>query len=257
MAYAPIMKVLVPITDTSGDPYSGAVLKAYQDGTSTVLSMATDYTGGTTASSIALDSSGYPSVSGNIVIPHVDQDYKLSLYPTQTDADANTNAIWTIDTLPFGSIFTTMTSHDKSEVTYVENDAGSGSTTFDIDANISTAWESVGPTGSGATNIWTAMDNIPDGAKWVELKFLNRANDSTGAAIEQYVYIRATGSSTATGNQTMASVARVAATGSTATEVMTLNTVKVPVDSSKRFDIYFTADGTSRVVDCYLVGTGV
>jgi len=37
--------------------------------------------------------------------------------------------------------------------------------TFDVQANITeNLWESVGPTGSSATNIWTAMDDIPDEA---------------------------------------------------------------------------------------------
>lgn len=101
MAYLPISKVVPQYSDSSGLPYSGAVLKAYQDGTSTVLAMATDSTGGTTATSMALNSNGYVEVSGNIVIPHVNQNYKLSLYPTQTDADANSGAIWTVDNIKY------------------------------------------------------------------------------------------------------------------------------------------------------------
>jgi hypothetical protein len=63
------------------------------------LDLATDSTGGTTFASIALDSSGYPEHSGVIVIPHIDEDYKISLYPTQTAADADTGAVFTIDNL--------------------------------------------------------------------------------------------------------------------------------------------------------------
>lgn len=99
MAYTPIAHTVPQYEDLNGAPYSGAVLKAYSAGTSTPISLATDYTGGTLATSIALNSSGYPEVSGNTVIPHVNEDYKLALYPTQAAADANSGAIWTYDNL--------------------------------------------------------------------------------------------------------------------------------------------------------------
>lgn len=113
MAWIPIAKTTPQYVDSNGNPYSGAVLKAYASGTTTPISMATDSTGGTVASSIALNASGYPAVSGSIVIPHVAQDYKLSLYPTQAAADANTGAIWTID----GLKVTDSTSHVLENVT--------------------------------------------------------------------------------------------------------------------------------------------
>jgi len=102
MAYLPISKTVLQYVDSNGVPYSGAVLKAYASGTSTNISMATDATGGTTVTSIALNSGGYPEVSGNIVIPHLNQNFKLALYPTQTDADANTGAIWNPDAIAYG-----------------------------------------------------------------------------------------------------------------------------------------------------------
>lgn len=99
MAWNPIANTVPQYEDANGNPYSGSVLKAYAAGTSTNISLATDTTGGTTATSIALNANGYPEVSGNIVIPHVDQDYKLALYPTQAAADSDTGAIWTIDNI--------------------------------------------------------------------------------------------------------------------------------------------------------------
>ncbi len=61
--------------------------------------MATDSSGGTTFTSVALNASGYPEHNSAIVIPFVDRDYKIALYPTQADADADSNAIFTIDGL--------------------------------------------------------------------------------------------------------------------------------------------------------------
>ena len=105
MGFLPIARTTPQYMDGSGDPYSGAVLKAYEDGTTTNINMATDSTGGTLVTDIALNASGYPEVSGNIVIPHINQAYKLSLYPTQAAADANSGAIWTIDNLSTGTSF--------------------------------------------------------------------------------------------------------------------------------------------------------
>lgn len=103
MAYAPIARTLPQYVDSSGNPYSGAVLKAYSEGTSTTISFATDDTGGTTFATALLNASGYPTASGNPVLPYLNVDYKLALYPTQAAADANTGAIWTIDNIPLFS----------------------------------------------------------------------------------------------------------------------------------------------------------
>jgi hypothetical protein len=97
MAWTPISLIVPQYENGSGVPYSGAVLKAYSAGTSTNISMATDSTGGTTFTSIALNASGYPVHNGSIVIPHVSEAYKIALYATQAAADANTPAIWSID----------------------------------------------------------------------------------------------------------------------------------------------------------------
>lgn len=99
MAWLSIAQMIPQYVDANGDPYSGAVLKAYENGTATVINMATDTTGATTATSIALNSNGYPEVTGTQVIPHVEESYKLSLYPNQTAADSDTGPIWTIDNL--------------------------------------------------------------------------------------------------------------------------------------------------------------
>ena len=89
MAWDPIALTVPQYEDNDGNPYSGAVLKFYESGTTTNISAATDGTGATTVSSIALNASGFPEVSGNVIIPHIDQDYKIALYPTQAAADAD------------------------------------------------------------------------------------------------------------------------------------------------------------------------
>lgn len=99
MTWYPISYAPTQYMDSSGTPYSGAVLKAYAEGTTTPLNMATDSTGGTTAASFALNANGYPESGGAMIIPHIEQNYKLSLYPTQAAADSDSGAVWTIDNI--------------------------------------------------------------------------------------------------------------------------------------------------------------
>lgn len=100
MAWFPISKQMVQYYNPSTNvPYSGAVLKAYTAGTTTNINFATDSTGGTLISSVAINASGYPESSGTQIIPHISEDFKLALYPTQAAADADTGADWTIDNI--------------------------------------------------------------------------------------------------------------------------------------------------------------
>lgn len=84
--------------------YANHVIKCYEEGTTTPISISTDSTGSTLVSSVALNASGLPEVSGNVIIPHVAENYKLVMYPTQAAADANTGAVWTIDNIKLGSV---------------------------------------------------------------------------------------------------------------------------------------------------------
>lgn len=97
MTWYPTAFLPPQIENPSGAPYSGAVLKCYAAGTTTPIPMATDYLGLTTAASFALNASGYPTYQGTIIIPHLQENYKMALYPDQASADADSGAIWTID----------------------------------------------------------------------------------------------------------------------------------------------------------------
>jgi hypothetical protein len=97
MTWYPTAFLPTQIEDSAGAPRNGAVLKAYAAGTNTPIPMATDYTGLTTAASFVINSLGYPSYQGTIIIPHIQENYKMALYPDQASADANSGAVWTID----------------------------------------------------------------------------------------------------------------------------------------------------------------
>jgi len=105
MAWLPI-DGLVPQATQDGDQAAGMVFKFYEPGTVTPLTVATDSTGGTTTTDFLLDSQGRTTLSSVIVIPHVNQTYKVLLYLNQTDADADDtgSAVYSQDniTIPAG-----------------------------------------------------------------------------------------------------------------------------------------------------------
>ena len=149
MAWHPLSHDVQQYVDTNGDPYSGAVLKVYEAGTSTPTDLATDSGGGTTVASIALNADGYPEVSGNIVIPHIDQDYKLALYPTQTAADANTGAVWTIDNIDILPAAT--------DIVYTPGGAGAVDTTVQAKLREMVSVTDFGAVGDGVTDDTAAI----------------------------------------------------------------------------------------------------
>lgn len=140
---------------------------------------------------------------------------------------------------------------------YIHDDECAAATSFDIDANIGTAFESVGPTGSGATNIWTALNVVPLDAKFIKVKIITTlAGATNGDTYQAIVSARKTGSSAAlAANQRIAFAAFLNRTGASEFDA-NVNSELVPVDSSNRFDLYFTESGTSPNAGCtmYLVG---
>jgi len=130
MTWYPLSQMPVQYSDTSGNPYSGAVLKAYRAATTTVIPLATGVDGLTLAQSITLNAAGYPVSGGMVIVPHVQEDYKLALYPTQAAADANSGAVWTVDNNHIA---------DAPSSSFVQTFSGDGVTTaFTLSAALGT-----------------------------------------------------------------------------------------------------------------------
>lgn len=104
MTWYPMAFLPPQYENTPGVPYSGAVLKAYRAGEATVIPMATGSDGATTSESFVLNAAGYPTSGGMIIIPHIQEDYKLALYPNQAAADANSGAVWTVDDINIAGV---------------------------------------------------------------------------------------------------------------------------------------------------------
>lgn len=79
-----------PIFDVNGDPYSGAVLKAYLPGGTTSTSIAINSDGDSLQASITANANGIWEVSGNEIVPHIDRTHKWGIFADSTDAAANT-----------------------------------------------------------------------------------------------------------------------------------------------------------------------
>jgi len=102
MALAPIAFAALQYED-----FANQYIKAFEQGTTTPLTMATDITGDTTASKFQLNAQGFPVTAGSaLVIPFIDGAYDLWIIPTAAEADANdtTNALQIADNInPFSS----------------------------------------------------------------------------------------------------------------------------------------------------------
>jgi hypothetical protein len=131
---------------------------------------------------------------------------------------------------------------------------------FDIDSNVTeTAWESIGPTGSGADNTWTALNSVPADADWIQVRIACEASDSSSTASAlRTTRIYARGGD---GSQGVSAINQIHKHGyyndSSGNGVyMGQNTVKIPVDSNIVFDVNWTSSCESLDADLYLIGWG-
>lgn len=123
---------------------------------------------------------------------------------------------------------------------------------FQSSAYIGAAWESVGPTGSGATNIWTELDIVPATAVALILRIRNAVSGSAIATYyEHSVYARKNGSSATVNEILMISIAAfINRSGSTERDDnITLSII--PVLSPAKFDLYENKVG-GGVGDSYI-----
>lgn len=96
MSYQPVSGIVPQYSDDSNQLASGFYLKFYVANTTTPLSMATDSAGGTLLVKAKLNPEGLPISNpldnDTVFIPHVDQSYRLVVYRTEDDANADNTA---------------------------------------------------------------------------------------------------------------------------------------------------------------------
>lgn len=144
----------------------------------------------------------------------------------------------------------------KGQTVFVEDDVGSAGS-LDVDAIISSSWESIGPTSSGADNTWTALNSVPAAATFVILKIYSVLTGTT-ASTEYFSRLHARVTGSAVGNSLINRIASITAQNNASGTVKVENntTVLIPVDGSIRFDLLLSGNGTTRSVNAYLVGWG-
>lgn len=158
MSFAPIALTIPQYED-----YPNYWLKAYEEGTVTPLVMATDATGGTTVAKFEIDAQGFPKTSGGTrLIPFIDGDYDLWLFPTAAEADANdtTNAIQFADKLNADPL--------ASESTLDIFDAWDTTVSYSLNA-IVTGSDTLYYRSLVSSN--QGNDPISDATRWEQLKF--------------------------------------------------------------------------------------
>lgn len=117
-------------------------------------------------------------------------------------------------------------------------------------------FESFGPTGSGATNIWAAMNAIPAGARIAIVRVRMSGSPTSADTNTSYTcYVRQTGGSVAVGDDTIL-VHRQDATDDNVAGFNFLDSwAFIPLDSSRRFDAAYASSNLDSIsVIFYLKG---
>lgn len=122
-----------------------------------------------------------------------------------------------------------------------------------VDTDVTAAtWETIGPTGSGATNIWAELDDIPSGAKVVILSIDNRMTGN--AATTQFSTISLASGDTISPDIADYERSRVHANNTPTGEDRSDSVeVMVHLDSSRRFKAYWdeTAGAAATIIMTY------
>jgi hypothetical protein len=139
------------------------------------------------------------------------------------------------------------------EGTYVSDGDGYpciSQTQLDVDASIAAdAWESVGPTDSGADNIWTALDGLQTDIDWVRVKItlIGVISGATPGTFTQAVtYGRKNGSSASNNSVSMLAEILVHVDPDGKGGAATSGVFEIPV-SSRMFDFRYTIGSLASI----------
>jgi hypothetical protein len=125
--------------------------------------------------------------------------------------------------------------------------------------------ETVGPTGSGADNIWTALDSVAADSTWIEVRIIAKAQEVSGTAGQtktQALYARDGDGTALATDQKMIHYAEgfVPQNGTAAYRTVKTGAVtvhKIPIETTNlTFSIRWDSTFTSNTLTLYLVGYG-
>lgn len=142
-----------------------------------------------------------------------------------------------------GNIGPAITNYDKSGTFYPAN-GDSSFLGYNIASTIGSSYESIGPTGAGADNLWTELDDLPSNAIAVLVNISNRVDGATiGDTYRNDVFARKTGAA----NGNIVSSARFINRSASLGSDQNISQVIIPVDSSNRIDMLYQVAGTAIV----------
>lgn len=134
-------------------------------------------------------------------------------------------------------------------------DNSSTPTALDIATDVTeTTWETVGPTGSGATHIWTALDVLPSTARAVMLNiYINITEGASGYQAEVWGASNATSSPVTTGQSL---VAALESNGDSGDASGTITHAIIACDSNQIFKIKWTVANETSIDNLAAYYTG-
>lgn len=137
--------------------------------------------------------------------------------------------------------------------TYINQNLSQG-TVFDVDANLTVGvFESIGPTGSGATNTWAALDDLPSDARVAIVRCLIIfAPDTIDSNIVAAVQARMNGASLSGDIATLDHIID----DNISQSASTMSMAPVPLDSSQIFEAAWSSSGSSGALAITLTLVG-
>lgn len=197
------------------------------------------------------------TAAGALMDSEVDADIKTLSLPANTTISAFGKTL--VDDADAATARATLGAGQPS--VFVNNADGSpniSSTQFNAPVSLTAGvWESVGPTGSGKTNIWTALDSVNSAADWIEVR-LTMYGYSAATANTLYgstLYARENGSSVAVATSNNIGKLNHYTNSSGNNTSQTIASIKIPV-SSRSFDLHWTSTMTADTMQLYITGYG-
>jgi hypothetical protein len=226
-------------------------------GTVTIDGNSTETVNGTTTLVLAPGEGGMFCCDGSNWAGFVASLAQLGITSTAAELNLLDGATVTVDEInELDASAATIAGFQSGIRTHIESENGGDHTGFNIAGLTQATWTTIGPTSTGATSEWTALDSVPATAQAIIVKIIA---DIQGATIDTwyqaFVYARNAGETT-----TMSAYAKIMGlsnynrSGSNEADA-NVTTHIIPVDSNNHFDLAWD-DNNSPTLSaiCYLVG---
>jgi hypothetical protein len=199
-----------------------------------------------------ISASSYSAPNTTVTITHASGFIDATLASAATGLNSASNESISIECISSAAV----TGYVSGIRTYLIQ-SGVDTSGFNVAIDVvEDTFEAVGPTGSSAANIWTAMDIVPAAARIAILNVASTCITSgTDRSASVIAYARMTGSSEALNSGQAISNCTFPNDDYVTTGGSARNMVFVPLDTSRRFDVTWAESNTaSRSVTLFLMG---